>query len=229
MAHVARSETPRSSETRRAEAPRSMSRHLWDLEWPSWSFDGGIRCEVGAFEDAVPFIEAHYPSIFHDDAGRFLDDRMTPAKRRFLEQSDVFLFREGDAVVGITICHPTDWSTYYIRSTAFLPDARQRGLAVEFASWLEQPLRNVGVQRIEADCSPANAAVNRALLSSGFVVTATLNSERWGAMLHYTRYLSDEAAACFQRQFLSVPNNGKRNSVRDPDSMNNIQPTRRTP
>lgn len=188
------------------------SERLWNLQWPTWTF-GETTVSSGDIAEAMPFIAEHYPAIFPAQPGRWLEEKMTPAKRRFLAESDVLLFREGGHVIGVFVGNPIDWSTYYVRSIATLPDQRGRGLMADFGPCLEATLRSVGVERIEADTAPANLVLNRTLLGQGWMVTGTGNTERWGTLLRYTKLLTPEAERCFRDQFLNLPAPPKRKPI----------------
>lgn len=186
----------------------SASRALWHLDWSSelpWTF-GDVTVEASTFAGATPFVERHYAEIFR--AGgldrRFFDDAPTPAKARFCASMDVFLIRRSGAVVGTLMAHPTDWSTYYVRSVALLPEARDHDVATRIASSLEAPLRAAGVERLEAEVSPGNAPMIQILGGLGWLVTATVNSERWGTLLRFTRFLDEDAEAAFVRSFCAL-------------------------
>jgi len=168
----------------------------------------GRSLERVPFEGALPFIEQHYAQIFgaEENGARFLASPMTEAKRRFCEESDVFLFRTGTQTVGLLMGNPIDWSSYYIRSTALLSDYRGRNLGPMLVELLSSTLRAAGVERLEADVSPTNLSSMRGLcLDLGFVVTSTSLSERWGGLIHLTRLLSEEASTVFHRQFCNHP------------------------
>jgi ribosomal protein S18 acetylase RimI-like enzyme len=187
----------------------SLSTQLWSLDWTRilpFQFDD-VSVEIATFADAAPFIEEHYPKFFaHEDDGvKFLREPMTEAKRRFSELSDVFLFRDGEKKVGVMISHPTDWSTYYLRSSAFLPEYRNRHLLTRFTEALFAPLAAAGVARMETETAPSNLAVQRVMVTCGWVITGTTNSERWGTLLRATKFLSDEARAAFSHQFCLTP------------------------
>ena len=110
-----------------AITPRESAR-LWGVDWAActpWAFDD-VRVVMGTFDDATPFVEAHYPSIFTAHGTKFLADPMTAAKRRFAAGMDVFLCHADGAMVGVLMGHPLDWSTYYMRSAALLPRYRDR-------------------------------------------------------------------------------------------------------
>jgi ribosomal protein S18 acetylase RimI-like enzyme len=198
-----------------------LSRRLWDIDWGAdgvWNIDDDVTVENTRFADALPFIQEHYARIFGaDEVGdRFVASPMTPAKRRFCDESDVFVFRSGAQTIGILIGHPTDWSTYYIRTAALLPDYRGRELVPKLLEILAAKLRAVGVERIQAETSPVNVSTMRLFLNVGFRVTATSLSERWGALVHTTWLLSDEADNVFHRQFCNYPKPKKNVRSRTP-------------
>jgi hypothetical protein len=190
------------------EKPVTLSQRYWNLDWTAtcpWRFDD-VVVEAAPFAAGIPFMREHYPSIFetHGEQSRFLSSPMTAAKRRFCDEADTFVFRSADRTIGLFIGNPSDWSTYYLRSTAILPAYRERRLFTRFVEQLYAPLRAVGVERVEAECSPANTPIMRVLIGQGFFVTSTANSERWGATVRLTKFLADEAAQVFLRQFNCV-------------------------
>jgi Acetyltransferase (GNAT) family len=192
--------------------PRSWS--LWGLDWRDHfprSF-GDLTVHAGSFEDALPFIAGHYSEIFRHDStvDRFLHDPMTDAKRRFGIEMDAFLVKDGVDVVGVLIGHPSDWTTYYMRSVALLPAYRSRHILTDLVESTYGPLRDAGVERIEGDCSPANLAMVRALTSLDYLPISSYPSERWGMQLRFVKYLRPEAEAVFVRQFC----NGNTNVLR---------------
>lgn len=182
----------------------SMSRRLWDLDWSEvlpWRFDD-VTVEYGTFEDAASFVAAHHATIF-GAPDRFLVEPATPARQRFWSEMDVFVFRAEDRVVGLCAGHPTDWSTYYVRTFALLPEYQERGLLTRWRQQVDPRLVAVGVQRLECDSSPANEAMARYYAREGFIVTSMMSSERWGALLRFTRFYGDEAKSVFCRQFVA--------------------------
>ena len=187
-------------------APLSLK--LWELDWRClgpWTFEE-VTVEVGTFEDALPFIADNYARIFGTDDGqaRFLVEPMTPAKRRFGAEMDVFLFRVESRVIGVVMGHASDWSTYYLRTAAYLPEYRSRHLVQGFFDAMCEPLRNAGVVRVESDVTPTNVPMMRAHLGQGFIVSSTTTSERWGLVARMTKFLQDDAEAIFVRQFCGI-------------------------
>ena len=210
------------SHVRSSGSTPSLSERLWKISWETELPEeiDGISIEIGSFEDAYPFVAEHWQPIFGDGAERFLVEELTEAKRRFWEEMDVFVFRADGRIAGIAAGHPTDWSTYYMRTLALLPEYRERRFATAFSEEMKRVLRAAGVTRLEAECSVANVAMHRLFVSQGFLVGSMLASERWGVMLRFTKYLDEEAESVFRRQFVSVPTYGNRDGH---------QPQRRKP
>jgi hypothetical protein len=215
---------------------RSLSSRLWDLKWKRvlpWVFED-VSVEPAGFEDVLPFVQENYARIFGTQSGeaRFLSDPLTETKRRFGSEMDVFQFRAPEGVVGVLMSHPTDWTTYYMRTVAILPEYRERRLLTRFMERSYEPLRAAGVERIEGECSPANLPMMRMLVGQGFMMTSTANSERWGYVARFTKFLREEAEMTFLRQYCVVaPTRSPSESGRAP-SMDSIQlnnpSTRRT-
>lgn len=190
-----------------AEAPvaTTLTEQIFGFSWAEetpWRV-GAVTVRAVAFAAALPFMEAHYPAIFaRDDASyAWLRDPMTPAKRRFCERLDAFQLCVDDRTVGLLLGQPWDWSSYYIRSVAVLPDFQGRGAMGGTVAALGEALRRRGVERAEVDVSAANRRSSGMFERNGFVPMGMANSERWGALVRYAKFLSDEAEDTFLRQF----------------------------
>ncbi len=182
-----------------------MSRRLWDLDWAAelpWEVQG-VRIETGSAHEMIAFLGDNNAALFPGMATdqRFLREPMSEAKRRWAADMDVFAFYAGDELVGTFMGHPTDWSSYYIRTTAVLPSMRGRRIVPFLIGRLSETLARVGVERIEADVPPTNAPSLGVLSSQDFLVTSVLNSERWGSCLRLTKYLTPGSEKAFVRQF----------------------------
>jgi GNAT superfamily N-acetyltransferase len=181
-----------------------MSERWFGLDWREhlpWEFCG-VRIEYGEMADVMPFIEEHFPKMFgREDQDGWLADPMSRNKLRFYDDADVFVVRDGEKLVGLEIAHPTDWSTYYLRSHALLPAYRGRGIMAELMKRRVAVLASVGVQRMEGDVVPANVAQMIAHTRIGGVVTGTLNSDRWGTVIRLTKYIDPDADEVFRKQF----------------------------
>jgi len=185
-------------------ATTRMSERYWGLHFAP-SEHGGLTAIPVPFREGLPFITKHYGELFQTQSDRFFDEKMTDAKLRYLAECDAFLFRQNGVDVGVCVCNPIDWASYYIRTYALLPEVRGRDFSVPFLRDVFRQLRAVGVQRVEAETSPTNIAVQRVLGALGMFVTSTVNTDRWGLVLRLTGFLDEEADRAFRRQFLHVP------------------------
>lgn len=190
--------------TRAAEAPPpTLSWRWFQIDWRQhmpWEA-GDLTIEYGTHEDALPFIREHYPSIFGAAAEGWTTESFTSAKRCFLEESDVFVVRDRERVAGIALGSPLDWSSYYIRSLALLPEYQGRGVAGHYLAGLSGPLRDAGVGRVHTDVAPINQPSVRMHVKLGFVVTGNANDDRWGSILRFTYYLTDAVEEVFHNKF----------------------------
>ena len=191
----------------RREPVTRMSERYWGLTWPTTGH-GGLTVVPVPFEACLPFMTAHYAHLFESEPDRFFEEKMTDAKRRYLAEADCFLFQRDGKDVGLCVCDPSDWSSYYIRTYSLLPEVRHGEFSMSFLRYMFERLRAVGVKRVEADTAPSSLAVQRALTGLGMLITHTVASERWGLLLHLTGFLDEDAERAFRRQFLqgsSVP------------------------
>lgn len=189
-----------------------MSERLWGLDWRKvlpWQI-GEVAIEWGSYDDILAFLHEHGARLADGPEGRFLVEEVTEAKRRFFADADVFVMRHvSGRVVGFWAGHPSDWSSYYARAMNILPEFREGRLASELSRRISETLARTEVARIEVDTSIANIPMTRLLHGLGFHVTGSSNSERWGAMLRFTKFLREEAAETFSRQFVYVPSYGR--------------------
>jgi RimJ/RimL family protein N-acetyltransferase len=193
-------------ETRGEASSESLSSQLFGIDWAAhlpFELAGGVRLEVASVEEMVAFVAAHYAAIFGTNTTdrRFLVEASTPAKARFLRMSDRFVFRDRERVVGVLVGQPLDWSSYYWRTVAFVPDFQGRGLLAAALEHTDAVMREAGVARVEGEAAPNNHRQVRLLMRLGYCVTGSCNSERWGTVLRLTKYLRPEAEDCFMTQF----------------------------
>jgi hypothetical protein len=207
----------RSTTTSTFGKPR-MSERLWGLDWTKvlpWQI-GDVTIEWGSYDDVLDFLREHGERLSDGPERRFLVEEMTEAKRRFFADTDVFVMRHASGrVVGFWGGHPSDWSTYYCRTMNILPEFREGRLASELSSRICETLAGTEVARIEVDTSIANIPMTRLLHGLGFLVTGSSNSERWGAMLRFTKFLCGGAAETFHRQYVHVPRYGRDPHVKE--------------
>ena len=187
-----------------------LSKTLWGLDWAaelplSLARDGSVTVHLGTFDGSLPFVREHYSAIFEQQTSSpFSLGNFTEAKAKYYrEVGDFFEFRSRDRMVGLLVCTPTDWSSYYLRSAAILPEFQGRNLMQRLFPKMFEILKRVGVERVEADTSPANFAVIHTLARLRFNVTGTLLSERFGTCVHLTKFLDPPSEHTFLRQFCS--------------------------
>ncbi len=175
-----------------------------------------VTAHAVSFDAAAEFIRAHYASAFDSVPGSpFSASDASPSKLAYYRHAaDCFELREHGRAVALFIGNAVDWSSYYFRSTAALPEYQGRGAIPRFLPFLFRELARVGVERIEADASPSNATTMQLLLRVGFKATGTTLSDRWGALVRLTKFLAPPAEQIFVDQFCAVAS-GNRKSKRD--------------
>jgi hypothetical protein len=186
---------------------RPLSEALWGIRWSDHlPLALGPRTSVRAstFERSLPFIRAHYATIFEDDGtSPFKCDAVTAHKARYYDLcADFFEFLSDDKPIGLLVCDPTDWGTYYIRSAALLPEHQGSHVIQRFLNTvLFDTLAAAGVERVDMDVSPSNIAMLHIATRLRCNATGTVLSERWGALTRFTRFLKPDAHRLFLGQF----------------------------
>jgi len=189
-------------------ADPTLSAAIWNLNWaehlPLTLADDSVTVEHGDFNDVMPFIVENAAAMFEEDPALspFLPGCATDAKAQYYRRcADCFEFKDRGHSVGVMICTPTDWSTYYIRFSATLPAYRGRRLVQRFFPTFFHILKAAGVERVEADTSPSNLAVVHIMNRFKFNITGTLLSERWGALVRFSKFLHEPSEDVFLRQY----------------------------
>jgi hypothetical protein len=184
--------------SREEQGRRTLAARLFGIVWERAEL-GDVVVTPYEGRHALSFVAEHYPRIFGgaEHSGALLDETTNEAKRRFVDEMDVFSFRKDGNLIGISMTHPTDWSSYYFRTFALLEHARSAGLAGRFFHYLCPRLVRAGVHRIEAEVQPSNVHMMHVLANLGFVATGTLASERWGLLVRMTHHLTEAASKAF--------------------------------
>ena len=188
-------------------APRmQLSETLWGIRWGDvlpYRLSPEVMAVASSYEQALPFIEANYPAIFEDDGSRrFLPQQSSGAKARYYRNvGDFFEFKLETKTVGLIIGTAIDWSTYYLRSVAALPEVHGKRVMQLFMPVLFSVLHAAGIERVETDTSPSNIAMVHLLSRLRFNPSGTVLTDRWGALMKFTLFLNDEAERTFIAQF----------------------------
>jgi RimJ/RimL family protein N-acetyltransferase len=186
----------------------TLSETMWGVDWsahlPAKLTDDGVVMDASSYDEASPFIGSKFAAMFEEDlaSSPFMHGKATDAKGRYYRLcADFFAFRHRGSIVGVLVCNPIDWSTYYIRFCAFLPEYQGRQLLQRFFPEFFRILKLAGVERIETETSPSNLAVMHIMNRFRFNNIGTILSERWGALVRFAKFLDDESEDVFLRQF----------------------------
>ncbi|HKU37805.1 MAG TPA: GNAT family N-acetyltransferase [Polyangiales bacterium] len=205
--------TDRSGTYRSSLPPQTLSQRFWGLDFsnglPRTLSNDGVHGARGELSRVREFLEREFPTFTEEELGAQLDPRMADAKRAYLLKAcDLIEMRHEDRTVGVIVGAPEDWSSYYVRIFAVSKDYQRRGLVRRFArESLFQPLIEHRVERVIADTSPVNLAMTNGFTEMRFYATGHQLTERWGALVRYTKFLDPEREAAFYRRFAaSLPN-----------------------
>lgn len=188
-----------SSSRIKAQVSDSMSFKVWGLDWEKElprPLTDSIRVEFRTYDEALPLIAELFPEVYQYDAdAKFRDRGPAEFRRRYYETSgDFFVFYDSennDAVAGMAIGTILDWSGYNFRNIAIAPAYQESGIYLKFFEMLCEVLKEHGLERIEGDVAPSNRHHIHVLNKMGYIVTSVSMSERWGVMLHITKYLNE--------------------------------------
>jgi ribosomal protein S18 acetylase RimI-like enzyme len=186
-----------------SEVP-SWSERLWGIDWGDHfpiRYESGVVCEKVSLERALPFIRDNYDRIFASAQRAFYPDPISEAKLRFYRETDIFLFTEDGAEMAVVIAHPTDWSTYYLRTFGILPEYQNRHFGTQWVLEITRVLGQHGVSRFESETAPANHAVIHILNKLGMMVTGSRQTECWGTLVRLTKIIDRAAEGDFVRRY----------------------------
>lgn len=184
-----------------SELHDSLSQKIWGLDW-SKHFPSVLCAEISvdrvSAAEAWPLIQSLFPDVYQrdDTENRYKDNESPDAKRRYYEaMGDFFVFKDqakNQRVMGMAVGTLLDWSSYNFRNIAVHPDYQNLGLYPLFFDYLASVMKAFGVRRIEGDVAPSNQHHLHVLNKMGCVVSSLGYSERWGVLLHMTRYLHND-------------------------------------
>jgi RimJ/RimL family protein N-acetyltransferase len=174
----------------------------WEDHLP-WRLENDIVVCASSLDESYRFIAKHYAAIFEpNEASPFKSEPLDEVKERYFRSvGDFFEFKRDGETVGISMSNPSDWSTYYMRSSALLPDVRSHGLLGSYMQKMLKHLRAAGVRRVEGDTSPSNLPMIRALTRMKFNISGVLLSDRWGTQIHFTKFIDRTIEDVFLTQY----------------------------
>ncbi|MEO5970211.1 MAG: GNAT family N-acetyltransferase [Bdellovibrionia bacterium] len=195
--------------TRRTSLLTKLFKVEWDKHFPFNIPDCDCTIAYIGPELAFQFIRESYGEIFELELWKnpFLAEQQTEAKLQYYREcGDFFMIYKKSQPIGIFIGTLTDWSSYYFRSAAVLPQHQGNGAIARLLPYLTKILTDSGIARIESDASVSNFTSIQILLRARFKVTGMQLSERWGALLHFTKFLSPSSEKIFVGQFCPESN-----------------------
>ena len=110
---------------------------------------------------------------------------------------DCFCLKKDGEMIAVMAGALHDWTTYYFRYVSILPAYEGRGHYQKLLKHVLSILAAYGVERAEADVSPANFTNIQILNRLRFMVTGYRATDRWGNLLVYTKYLEGKPETDF--------------------------------
>jgi hypothetical protein len=185
----------------------TLSNKIWGLDMteglPCVLSSDGIEAVAGELARVQAFIAEQFGSLTEEANATQPHASTAAAKQWFLGcASDLIELRHNGRTVGVLVGAPEDWGSYYVRVFAMSPAFQRPGLIRQFArKCLFGPLRAHHVERVVADTSPTNLAMTRLFSELRFHVTGHQLSDRWGAMVRYTKFLDPARELAFCARF----------------------------
>lgn len=192
---------------RNLPARPTQSTQLWGLslyeDLPKPLTSDGVYAVAASYERVRAFVAEQYEMFTEEGLGCSPNAFAQKSKQAYLSTGcDLIGLTHGGKMVGIMVGAPEDWSSYYVRVFALAPQYQRPSLTRRFVrECLFEPLARRGVERVVADTNPANVAMTRLFGELGFFVTGNQLTDRWGALIRYTKFLDPACEQQFHRRF----------------------------
>ena len=178
----------------------------WENFFPYKFQDIPFKVKISNLEIFKTFAQSNFKDIFKQDLKNspFIWFEESLSKNRYYERSgDFFSFHEekSDHMVGVFVGTLSDWSTYYLRNVAILPEFQGQKIFQCFLEYFVDCLEDAGVDRVEGEISVSNLINIHNLIKLGFFVSGQVLTERWGAMVRLVKYLNMKHEHVFLSQF----------------------------
>ena len=183
-----------------------LSEFLWGVDWLAAlpvQVGSDFVAVKGSADEVGELLHNHFPQLVeHVPGAEAPSPAIARGKAQFFSLCDLIELRHEGQIVGFFVGAPEDWSTYYCRLLACLPNYQHKSKLRRFArEVLFERLRRVGVERVTADTLPTNFVMTRWLIDTGFCPTGHLLTERWGALNRYTKFLQPSRLDRFADRF----------------------------
>ncbi|MCM0606139.1 MAG: GNAT family N-acetyltransferase [Xanthomonadaceae bacterium] len=189
---------------------QSLSSQFWGIDWAkelaiydSNNQNNDLKVKYSSSQDSLSFLAKHFKNELHKTINYKESEVTALNKKKFYENfSDFFLvFSESGEPISTMFGNALDWSTYYIRFCATLPQYRRLGAQSIVVDRLKHVLSNFGVERICFDFNPTNKSQINYLNHAGFNLTGNMQTDRWGQVIQTTMFLNPESEKRFREKF----------------------------
>jgi len=186
----------------------SYSSKLFGIDWnkyyPHKIVGKPFTIRKTTYSEVQEFIKKNRDKLDLSKYGEGLFQSMEESRERdiyYKQFVDCFIIENDKDKVGIFMSNPSDWSTYYLRYSIFILEYRNLGLFTYVHKYLLEVLNNYNIHRVEADVSSSHIGNIHVYTKLKFILTSTILSDRWGATVRFTKYLSDKHELTFFNQF----------------------------
>ncbi len=218
---IRRSPTSKNSNSLENPLKKSLSQELWNVDWSR--FENGIALKGDfvltkiSFQETLSFFQKNSKKIQRSDNSEnpYYKEGFLPYKQKYFEYlGDCFGFYKNGNLIGVSLCAPTEWCTYYIYYISILPKFRGSELTLQWLEQLEKTLRPTILSKLEADISPNNVHNVQRVSKFGFLNCGVKITERFGTLIRFVKYLKDDQEELFQRNFcLDIKGHAKKSSL----------------
>lgn len=183
---------------------QSLSSRFWGIDWtealPVSMAGGKITVQNCNYSDIQAFLSESSSRVDGPELARL---KLQSEERTlfYSHYSDLISFQAEGKTVGVFIANASDWSTYYIRYAAILPEWRGHSLYRDMLLLITRLVEDLSVERIEMDVSPSNTRNIQIITDLGFVIAGTWMSDRWGGLLRCVKYLNQDSGNQFISRF----------------------------
>ena len=194
------------------QSDKALSQILWGIDWSHFLTD--IQGNSGKIYHCQLEMGLNRPEFndFLEKSGQefqnnqnFESEQPCDLKKKFYSDiSDTFSITTESKTVGLIISAPIDWETYHIRYVHIDPNFRREGLSYIFLEEIFNILKQHSIKRIETESSPMNRSSIGLCKKLGFIQTGNILSDRWGALIKWTKFLDKKLENIFFRQFVSI-------------------------
>lgn len=193
------------------DGPSNLTQLMGNVQWGKIlpiDLTSEIRLHYASFEEVEKFTQANKEVLYGDGKKEyaFLKCNAPLARERYYSRlADCFFYKDySGQTVGMTTAITTDWNSYYLRSGFVVPEFQGKGIIIMFVKKISEVLKEHGYERVTVEIVPTNKVSVHLYTRLGFYITNLALSERWGATVQFTKFLTSEAEQVFLKQFCAT-------------------------